>query len=639
MTPSHARATANHGQQHDQAFDIHDTGTTRHGYEAQDDAAGPSRLQGKSSGKRKGKGKETGKSKVKPLKKVHKCTFEGCDKTFITPAHVRRHLRTHTGLQPYQCEFCEKRFARSDVRNRHMQLSHRELHDAWLQSQPPPDRQRQGSKSAGQERQSVDRAGGADGEDYGEIEDDDNDGGAMDAEEGDTTDTRHGAEDLVSFTIPGFLMDVDDTSNRPHAQTTTDTHTSSIRHAQSHSTHLQHHGTDAEPSRRESLSHSAPHTQTNTGGGNYGERQHGSLQHQSMSDTRPPQAQASFAMSNTGLPLDLPHDEDDMAGASYDHRQERYRHPADGPFARSASELSRYAISGQHYSQHGPGPRNDVHGSSADAARRDDSYAMFAEPQRTMGGARDNEEMLSRLDILLAAAAQPEDSATRGALAVANDDTSLPAGIHHQNNSQLVGTFVAANDISIVGNMDPTTSVPALPFPQNNPNSTITPEAFIASTMGLNPGTVPSVISGASPFDLYDVDLDMGLYHDVFGWGLGAADWQQLAATGQGTGDARAWTYDMLDLSILNLPTEAVGKIGNSSGTGGPFADAAANEMHGQSSTAVPQEQEAYNLDPGKQGSANAVPSMRASGRTTRQGTATPGNEEDTPWTAEIRVS
>jgi hypothetical protein len=50
-----------------------------------------------------------------------------------------------TGTQPYACEFCEKRFARSDVRNRHMQLSHKELYSNWLASLPP-GRTRNGSK-------------------------------------------------------------------------------------------------------------------------------------------------------------------------------------------------------------------------------------------------------------------------------------------------------------------------------------------------------------------------------------------------------------------------------------------------------------------------------------------------------------
>lgn len=129
----------------------------------------------------------------------------------------------------------------------------------------------------------------------------------------------------------------------------------------------------------------------------------------------------------------------------------------------------------------------------------------------------------------------------------------------------------------------------------------------------------------------------MGLYHDVFGWGLGAADWQQLAA-GQGAGDAGAWTYDMLDLSILNMPTEVVGRIGNSSGTtAGQFTDAATNDFHGHPSTSVgPQAQENSNVEQGQKESTNAVPSMRASGMTTRHGTATPGNEEETPWVSVI---
>jgi hypothetical protein len=196
-----------------------------------------------------------------------------------------------------------------------------------------------------------------------------------------------------------------------------------------------------------------------------------------------------------------------------------------------------------------------------------------------------------------------------------------------------VGPSATANETTIIGGMGSTTGMPTLPYPQNNPNSTITPEAFIASTMSLNPGTVPSVISGASPFDLYDMDLDMGLYHDVFGWGLGAADWQQLATTGQGVGDAGAWTYDMLDLSILNIPTEVAGRAENNSGTtSGPFADAAANDLQGQSLMADIHAQESLHLEQGRKEGTNAGPSMRASGLTTRHGTATPGNEEETPW-------
>lgn len=89
--PAYPSTTAHTAAQHEGGPGMRHT-DTRLGLHLRDDLAGPSKTQSKNSGK--GKGKETGKSKVKPLKKVHKCTFEGCDKTFITPAHVRRHLRT-----------------------------------------------------------------------------------------------------------------------------------------------------------------------------------------------------------------------------------------------------------------------------------------------------------------------------------------------------------------------------------------------------------------------------------------------------------------------------------------------------------------------------------------------------------------
>jgi hypothetical protein len=57
-------------------------------------------LQESKKGKGKAKVKE-GKTKVKE-RKVHKCTYEGCDKTFITLAHVRRHLRTREST-PLTC--------------------------------------------------------------------------------------------------------------------------------------------------------------------------------------------------------------------------------------------------------------------------------------------------------------------------------------------------------------------------------------------------------------------------------------------------------------------------------------------------------------------------------------------------------
>lgn len=147
----------------------------------------------------------------------------------------------------------------------------------------------------------------------------------------------------------------------------------------------------------------------------------------------------------------------------------------------------------------------------------------------------------------------------------------------------------------MIAGLNPT---PGLAFPANNPNASLTPEAFIATTLSLN---------SASPLDAYGLDFDMGIYHDVFGWGLGAADVQR-----QQPGEV-GWAYDMLDLSALNNPLEFVGQAG-STGLAGFVAG-----LGGMAGVQDAREE--------------VMPSGRPSGRTTRQGTATPGNgEEETPW-------
>ncbi|KAI5449761.1 hypothetical protein NCC49_004051 [Naganishia albida] len=438
--------------------------------------AGPSRESNK------GKERAEGKTKVKE-KKVHKCTFAGCEKTFITLAHVRRHLRTHTNTQPYPCEFCEKRFARSDVRNRHMQLSHKELYDSWL-------------------------AGGGRARGDSKVVEGDDELGSED--EGHARDAG-GAQE----------MDVDVDASRYEERRTPSTYREGMH----------------DPSRQQQYS---------------------------------PVPSATLRYHHTG--------------SSEQTRKEPLHFPQQHDLQRPED----------------PGPSRTYIPSSA--IQHSNDIPRRIEEREGEG------EMFSRLDILLAAAADDSGQVGRSSRteafaaggesrqqgnAVRTEGGVAMSGIYDE--SQVVGGVGSTTDIQMMAGMNPT---PGLAFPANNPNASLTPEAFIATTLSLN---------SASPLDAYGLDFDMGIYHDVFGWGLGAADVQR-----QQPGEV-GWAYDMLDLSALNNPMEFVGQAGTT-GLAGFVAG-----LGGMAGVQDAREE--------------VMPSGRPSGRTTRQGTATPGNgEEETPW-------
>ena len=62
------------------------------------------------------------------------CKF--CSKSFPRSANLTRHLRTHTGEQPYKCKYCERSFSISSNLQRHVRNIHNQekpFRVSWLE--------------------------------------------------------------------------------------------------------------------------------------------------------------------------------------------------------------------------------------------------------------------------------------------------------------------------------------------------------------------------------------------------------------------------------------------------------------------------------------------------------------------------
>lgn len=63
------------------------------------------------------------KNRVDNTLRSYPCEF--CSRLFIRKDHLKNHERTHTGERPFQCERCDKRFAKRFVMTRHLRNVHR----------------------------------------------------------------------------------------------------------------------------------------------------------------------------------------------------------------------------------------------------------------------------------------------------------------------------------------------------------------------------------------------------------------------------------------------------------------------------------------------------------------------------------
>lgn len=59
-----------------------------------------------------------------PKEKTFRCNHENCDKAYAKAAHLKSHMRIHTGERPFPCDWegCNKQFVRSDELKRHKRV-------------------------------------------------------------------------------------------------------------------------------------------------------------------------------------------------------------------------------------------------------------------------------------------------------------------------------------------------------------------------------------------------------------------------------------------------------------------------------------------------------------------------------------
>ncbi|PAV90394.1 hypothetical protein WR25_06546 [Diploscapter pachys] len=59
-------------------------------------------------------------SKPALRERPYKCTVPNCEKSFSRSDELTRHIRIHTGLRPFQCNYCMRSFSRSDHLTTHV---------------------------------------------------------------------------------------------------------------------------------------------------------------------------------------------------------------------------------------------------------------------------------------------------------------------------------------------------------------------------------------------------------------------------------------------------------------------------------------------------------------------------------------